>query len=256
MSTIESLPSDATHVALVSGGKDSAVAGHKSVTDGPCDLLVYLDTRTGTEENKRYLERFADSLGAQLWTLRTHIGYGQRVRDGGFPGPSRHSIMYRSLKERQIQKLATVCDGYGNASDLYLWTGVSRHESDRRMPVVSPVQEAERWTWVAPCHDWRKERFDEYLREHEIPENPLWDTLGRSGDCFCGCFGNPEELIDAEAAGCERLVSHIRELEETVDRDDEKGTWAWGGLSSVELRAERAEDRDMTLCSSCGVPEP
>jgi hypothetical protein len=61
-------------------------------------------------------------------------------------------------------------------------------------------------------------------------------------------------LLDAEAAGCDRLVERLRDLQASVDRDDEKGRWAWGGMSEVAQRAVRAEhDTDqMALCSTCG----
>jgi len=189
-----------------------------------------------------------------LFTIRTHEDYGDLVREHGFPGPAQHGTMYRSLKERQIGRLATLTDGRGNASDLYLWTGVRQRESQRRMAHVNAVQEADRWTWVAPIFDWTEERVKHYHEKMNLPKNHLWSTLGRSADCFCGAFGSPEELIDAEAAGCKRLVSGIQELEDSLDRDDKLGRWGWGGMSPAEQRAARAEqdDAQMLLCSDCG----
>lgn len=240
------------HIALCPGGLDSAVAAHASIRWGPSDLLVYLDTRTGAVENHRYVGRLADHLGTQLWTLRTNEDYEEKVREEGFPGPPRHGMMYRSLKERQLDRLATMCAGRGNKSDLHLWTGVRRRESVQRMGRVAPVQEAERWTWHAPICNWSIEEVKRYRRRFRIPKNPLWTTLGRSGDCFCGCFGSPEELIDAEAAGCERLVRKLRSLEASIEAEDEKGRWAWGGMSEVYRRAERVDEQQMTLCAACG----
>ena len=227
---------------------DSTVAAHIAVRWGPADLLAYLDTGTGLDANREYVEELADRLGVQLWTLRTHESYEERVRDHGFPGPSRHSIMYRSLKERQIQKLATV-----SGDDLHLWTGVRRLESRRRMGSVEPIQDGPRWTWHAPIHDWNSSDCREYIKTFDLPHNPLWSTLGRSGDCFCGCFGSPEELIDLEAAGCVDHADWLRSLEESVDTEDETGRWAWGALSRVEQRAERIDSDQLTLCSTCGV---
>jgi 3'-phosphoadenosine 5'-phosphosulfate sulfotransferase (PAPS reductase)/FAD synthetase len=122
------------------------------------------------------------------------------------------------------------------------------------MAHVEAVQEADRWTWVAPIFDWTEERVKHYHEKMNLPKNHLWSTLGRSADCFCGAFGSPEELIDAEAAGCKRLVSGIHELEDTLDRDDKLGRWGWGGMSPAEQRAARAEqdDAQMLLCSDCG----
>ena len=254
---LDDVPSgnDTVHVAMVSGGMDSTVAAAVAVEVAPkVDFLAYLDTGTGLDENKKYIEELADALGVQLWTLRTHEDYGKKVREHGFPGPSRHGMMYISLKERQIQKLGIIT---GN-KDLVLWTGVRSSESQRRMANVEGVQEARNWTWVAPIHDWTKEDCREFLDEQDLPRNELWNTLGRSGDCFCGCFGSPEEKLDLEAAGCADHADWIRNLEDDVETGDEKENWAWGAFSEHERRAARVEgdESQMTLCSSCGVSNP
>lgn len=247
----EPVPSQGQHVALVSGGMDSTVAADVAVRWGHCDLLVYLDTGTGVERNRRYVERLADWMGVQLWTIRTNVNYGERVREHGFPGPSRHSIMYRSLKERQIQKLAAVA-----GDDLHCWTGVRYQESERRMRNVQPESEAAggRWYWHAPIADWSKDECRAYIKRFEVPCNPLWDELGRSGDCYCGCFATPEEKIDTLAADCPGRVAYLDALEEQSTQGDETDVWAWGGLTAPEQRAVRAgqDDEQMLLCSTCG----
>lgn len=227
---------------------DSVVASHVSIRWGWCDVLVYLDTGVGAEPNKRFVERVADEFGVPLLLIRTPESYEERVREHGFPGESRHSIMYRSLKERQIGKLATLCDGRGNASELYLWTGVRRQESERRMDHVERIQEADRWTWIAPIYNWSDAEVRRYHARRSLPTNYLWRTLGRSADCFCGAFGAKEELIDAEACGCNEVVRDMRRLEDEID-----GTWSVSP-SETELRADRAEedDKQMMLCESCG----
>jgi len=247
------LPTKGNHIALCSGGLESTVASHVAVRWGPCDMIGYLDTGTGAEANRRYVERVADTFGAPLLTVRTPEDYGEKVRENGFPGPSQHGKMYTALKERQLGRLATLAEGRGNHSRLHFWTGVRRRESRNRMANVERVQEADRWTWVAPIHDWTRDEVVHYHQRMGLPTNYLWSTLGRSADCFCGAFGSPEELIDAEAAGCDRLVDSLRKLESEVDHADEKGRWGWGGMSAVEARAERVDDRQMVLCSDCGL---
>jgi 3'-phosphoadenosine 5'-phosphosulfate sulfotransferase (PAPS reductase)/FAD synthetase len=110
---------------------------------------------------------------------------------------------------------------------------------------------------VAPIHDWTKQDCREYLEENDLPRNPLWDTLGRSGDCFCGCFGSPEEKLDLRAAGCDYHADWLEDLERDVETGDEREVWAWGALSETETRALRAEkdDSQMLLCSSCAPKE-
>lgn len=236
-----------THVALFSGGMDSAVATHKVASDGTVDLVAYLDTGVGCEQNREYVERVADEYGWHLWTLRTPKNYRELVERYGFPGPSKHNWFYRYLKERQLGKLATVAD------DLHLWTGVRSKESANRMATVEPVQEAGRWTWHAPIHDWSKADCREYVDAHSVPENPLWALLGRSGDCWCGAYANRMELIDGEACGCNGVVGDIRGIEEELDRADGRDEWAWHDDDPSAWAME--DDAQMTLCSNCGGPD-
>lgn len=238
-----------THVALVSGGMDSTVAADVAVRWGDADRLVYLDTRTGMRRNRRYIERLADWMGVQLWTWRTHESYQEQVLEDGFPGSAIHGQEYARRKERQIQEAAA------RFEELHCWTGVRYQESDRRMVNVKPESEARggRWYWHAPIATWSKEQCREHIRRYEIPCNPLWDDLGRSGDCFCGCFGSPEEKIDALAAGGDGIVAKLEALEELADHGDQTDRWAWSGMSDTEQRAERVDDGQMLLCSTCGL---
>lgn len=241
-----------THVALTSGGMDSAVAAHVAVRWGPAEFLVYLDTTTGTEANRRYIERLADHLGVQLWTLRTHKPYADWVRDWEqFPGNGMHNVAYRRLKEAQIDKLYSVAE-----TPLHLWTGIRAFESDDRMSSAAPVEDdsrrAERY-WHNPIHDWSKRECRRYVERFQLPRNHLWRTLGRSGDCYCGCYGTPEEILDLRAVGCDRAAARLEELEDELERDDELGRWAWSQMSHVEQRAERVDDGQLRLCAHCGA---
>jgi 3'-phosphoadenosine 5'-phosphosulfate sulfotransferase (PAPS reductase)/FAD synthetase len=124
------------------------------------------------------------------------------------------------------------------------------------MEHVQHKSEEPRWIWHAPIHDWSKEQCRDYLERFGLPENDLWNTLGRSGDCFCGCFGSPEEKLDLRVAGCPDHTQWLESLERSVDIDDiqkERETWAWGALSKKEQVVERAQndEEQMTLCSKC-----
>jgi len=99
--------------------------------------------------------------------------------------------MYRKLKERQIGRLATLSGGRGNTSDLHLWTGVRRQESERRMANVTPEQDGPRWTWHAPIHDWSKQDCREYVDRFDLPQNDLWDDLGAPVTASAAVSGRP-----------------------------------------------------------------
>jgi len=190
-------------------------------------------------------------MGVQLWTMRTQESYIAQVLNHGFPGSTRrqHNMMYRKLKERPIQRLAARVD------ELHLWTGVRRQESKRRMETVEIEGSAagDRWFWHAPIAEWSKHDCRRYIRRYELPCNELWDTLGRSGDCYCGAYATPEEKIDTLAAGYEGRVAYLDALKKLADHGNERDRWAHGALSQPEKRAERLADDQMTLCSSCGL---
>jgi len=247
--------SDETHVALISGGQDSAVAAHVSMRFGPCDVLMYLDTGTGLKRNERYVERFADKFGWHLIKWRTPENYEELVKKYGFPGPSKHAWFYQYLKERQIGKLATIGD------EVHYWTGVHKAESDNRMANVEEMAEDQsgRWYWHAPCANWTATDFRRYFDRFNLPVNPLWHTLGRSGDCYCGAYGNRMELIDLDALGCERS-DWIRDIESDLDTetagfdDPERSKWGWHDDQPSAWAIE--DDAQMTLCSHCGTSYP
>lgn len=248
------------HVALCSGGMDSAVATHAVMNWGPGDLVVYLDTRTGLDDNRKYVEELCDAFDWYMATFRTPVSYEKRVREHGFPGPSRHNMYYRLLKERQLHKLATLVRAGQDGGTLHLWTGVRSDESRQRLERVEHEQDGNmgRWTWKAPIHEWTKQDCEQYIDHFDIPRNPLWDTLGRSGDCYCGCFGTREELIDLAAAGHEGHVERLMNIERAIDDYQEKGSWAWASIHPGEIELD---DLDMTretftLCSNCGVFGP
>jgi len=76
---------DETHVALCSGGMDSAVATHIAVRWGPADIVVHLDTGTGIDDNEAYVREFAREINAQPWTLGTHEDYEEIVAEPAAP---------------------------------------------------------------------------------------------------------------------------------------------------------------------------
>jgi len=157
---------------------------------GPADLLVYLDTGTGLDANREYVEEFADAVGAAVDAPDAGVLRGPR-RDRRLSGPAEHGRMYRKLKERQIGRLATLSGGRGNTSDLHLWTGVRRQESERRMANVTPEQDGPRWTWHAPIHDWSKQDCREYVDRFDLPQNDLWDDLGAPVTASAAVSGRP-----------------------------------------------------------------
>jgi 3'-phosphoadenosine 5'-phosphosulfate sulfotransferase (PAPS reductase)/FAD synthetase len=174
------------------------------------------------------------------------------VRENGFPGSSQHPYCYRNLKWKSISKAAARFD------ELHCWTGVRRQESDRRMANVEDESEGDggRWMWHAPIANWSKQECRDYIKRYEIPCNPLWDDLNRSGDCYCGCFADSvSEKVETIAAGGEGRVAWLEALEQQSNQGNEHDRWGHSSLSRNEIRAIREEqnDKQMTLCATCGI---
>lgn len=239
-----------THIALCSGGTDSVAATHASMVFGPAEQVVYLDTGTGLQDNVDYVRDLCQQFGWPIRVIETPESYEELVADHGYPGPSRHFIMYQRLKERQLCTLAAETDG-----DLHLWTGIRRAESDRRMRHVEAETERGdgRWYWRAPLCDWPNGRPMEYIEQFDLLKNPLWESIGRSGDCFCGCFGDRAELIDLAAAGFEEHANWLDSIETPDGCPREQQRWAGYNWEKHDWAAD--DELQTTLCSSCAVPD-
>lgn len=252
-----------TNFALFSGGNDSVVSTHVAQREYDIDYTVYLDTNTGIDENVEHVKDVCDQYGWDLaiisapGTLR-EFAKGNDTRQAlGFPGPGVHSWAYQYFKERQLGLIATQVDDKPK-----YYTGVRSHESSRRMKNVDgEVNEAERWTWVAPIHNWRDSAVDEYREDHDLPTNPVAEKIGRSGDCYCGAYANRNtELVELEAHypdHAEWIKSVEEDVQEKIGTDEDYCYWGFGGMSESEIRAKMAKDdmAQMDLCSHCDIPD-
>lgn len=111
-----------------------------------------------------------------------------------------------------------------------------------------------RWYWRAPLANWTDERVDEYREYFDLPVSPVSEEIGRSADCWCGCFGDRVELIDLAAAGFEDHADWLESLETPADAPREQQNWGGYNWDKDDWAAE--DDAQVTLCSSCGADYP
>lgn len=239
------------HVALCSGGEDSVAATHAAMVFGPAELVVYLDTGTGpgngaVAENGEWIRQWCERNGWPYRCMSTPENYAELVAENGYPGPSRHMIMYNRLKDRQLCQLAAEVSG-----DLYCWTGIRKHESERRMEHSYDDNERgnARWFWRSPLSDYTDDRVDDYRETFDLPVSDVTEAIGRSADCWCGCFGDRAELVDLAAAGFENHSEWLESLSTPDDADRQRSKWAGYNWDKHDFAAD--DDLQMTLCSSC-----
>jgi len=237
----------------MSGGKDSvaaALVANDAIQENyqKTPVAVYLDTTVGIPANRIYVEELCDRMGWQLWTLRTHEHYKDRVQENGCPGPADHGNTYNVLKGRQLSKLATI-----STNPVYV-TGINKHERPEREKSGKADYSQRRWH-VKPIFTWTDEQIKDYVQAKSPVQNQLWEK-NYFQDCACGAMATPEELIDAAGDGFEWFVQRIREYEESAEFQDKRSTWGWGGTSTKMQRALDHENdpNQMILCGEgCGT---
>jgi len=247
-----------THIALCSGGKDSVVATHAAMTFGPGEEVVFAHTRTDPPDAHSAIDATVDwirdwcnSNGWPFRVVKAPTAFDDIVAESGMPGPSRHYLMYRRLKDRAFDARQQEEDG-----DVHYWTGIRRWESDNRMEVAEPEGERGdgRWFWRSPLVDFTDARVQEYMDRFDLEPAPVVQELGRSADCFCGAFGDRAELSDLEGAGFEEHADWLRNLDTPEDCPIEQQRWAGYNWEKHDWAAD--DELQTTLCSSCGAAMP
>jgi 3'-phosphoadenosine 5'-phosphosulfate sulfotransferase (PAPS reductase)/FAD synthetase len=237
-------------VVLFSGGNDSTTVAHlfrRHVTHA-----AHANTGIGIEETRQFVRDTCETWGIPLLEKHTQPGFTYRdmVLRWGFPGPSRHSLMYRRLKERPLREAVRELVANPRQERVVFLSGRRASESARRSKYAgqSPVKRDGSVVWVSPITDWTKMDLNTYRVKHpDVPRNQVSDTLHMSGECLCGSFAHPGELGEL-AEWYPRVADEIKALERevaatgTVPR--ERCRWGWG--RNVEEPSEVGE-----MCSSC-----
>lgn len=194
-----------------SGGNDSLAVTHYAMSNGLAHGVVYCDTGSGLAENLSYVREVCAKHGWPLVVVPPRYCYEFPALRYGFPGPDYHSFWFDYCKGEGWKHLWHQVDG-----GLKLITGVWKGESDVRMQSVSGVAQQEtgnfRGWYVSPFWDAEDGEIDDYLDTHDLVENPCYDNIGRSGDCYCLAYAGREEatveLLSREVDESEGYPEH------------------------------------------------
>lgn len=253
---------DIESYALFSGGYDSVVATYQAMEHGDAEAVLHLDTTTGIPENEQYVIELCREFGWPLRIERAPItlyefatGEGKGDRSAyGFPGPGAHLWAYALLKERSLRRVAK----QANAKPRYL-TGVRKHESTRRkMNVSTEAEETNRWIWEAPIAEYRDFQIKDTLQDKGLPANPVVESIGRSGECWCLAYDSRDDaLIDLKAGGYDTHADRLLDIEgraqEEIGTQEDHCYIGHGKASSNTLKSLMADNdkQQMKLCQGC-----
>jgi 3'-phosphoadenosine 5'-phosphosulfate sulfotransferase (PAPS reductase)/FAD synthetase len=236
--------------ALFSGGNDSIVTTHLSMSTGLVDEVLHINTGIGIPETRQFVQETCKALGWPLREIHAEKGqYEKFVRKYGFPGPQAHKYSYVWLKERPLKKLIRETKTK-RMDKIFLITGVRNLESARRMGYVAPVRKDGASIWVAPAFQWSKLDLHAYKKKHNLPTSPVVEKFHMSGECLCGAYAHENEMQELEEHF--PIVSNrIHLLEKEMEGTGKP--CVWGHRGKWEDEADQEDDSSLfrPMCVGC-----
>jgi 3'-phosphoadenosine 5'-phosphosulfate sulfotransferase (PAPS reductase)/FAD synthetase len=202
-----------------SGGKDSLVATHlthKLLSNHGVPIeVLFVDTTVGLPDVKEYVKKVASSCGWKLKILTPEKDFLEIASRWGMPTPKRRWCC-RLLKLEPLLKYAVEL---GKQRILFT-TGLRRDESHRRSKMKGFFYRRYNGVeifYVDPIINWSDGDVEKYIKENNLPLNPLYKLIGFSGECFCGTFSRFEHLIEV-ARHFPEFIEKFKNLEEAWKR--------------------------------------
>jgi 3'-phosphoadenosine 5'-phosphosulfate sulfotransferase (PAPS reductase)/FAD synthetase len=245
---IMNLEEDKKGWALLSGGKDSTLAAVEMSIKNKLEGVVYIDTGIGLNETKEYVEEISSKFGWDLKVFRGYTSYDSYVLKHGFPTPSGHSQIMHILKLDAVRRFISWHKREIGVAPL-LFSGVRRSESSRRSQWARRFQFYQGAYWDCPIFHYDDDKVWKFHYEHKIPINSAYGTIGKSGDCLCGAFGNLTEKKIIEKY-YPYLSDHISHLEENT-KSEKYGIWGNTDKSICALKGKGQSEH--LLCSECSM---
>jgi 3'-phosphoadenosine 5'-phosphosulfate sulfotransferase (PAPS reductase)/FAD synthetase len=236
---------------MFSGGHDSLSAVHVASQHQLFRGAVHINTGIGVEQTREFVRETCRQNGwplREMMTERIQDRYESLVMRFGFPGPGGHGVMYRRLKERCIRKLVAANKKATGGRSL-LVAGMRLDESTRRMGNAEPHSREGFRCWCAPILRWKVDERNAVIDAMGWPKNPVVGKLCMSGECLCGAFAKPDEIVEVEFHFPE-TAKRIHELEAMAKKAGVHCMW---GTPPPKKSKERADQPSLfSLCWGCG----
>ena len=241
--------------ALISGGKDSIATAHVLANRNELEGCVFIDTGIAAPDVQPFVRELCDRQGWELEIARASNGplksltYDEIVLRYGFPGPAQHTMVMDYLKARAMRSFILT-----RHPDAAFASGVRRLESKRRSLNAKRTGTIRGAKVIAPIFDWPTDRVWAYLREKGMDVSPSYRTIHISGDCLCGAYAHPDEILLIRAFYPE-VGERIECLEQAVAKVKPKCvTWRylWGCMLGA-TGARQQTTLETMLCQNCGM---
>lgn len=272
-------------VAAYSGGNDSIVSTHFLISNY-CQYnpeVVYCDTLIGLDKTREHIKKVCEEYGWLLNSEKAMCGgkpkyswekingknkkvefkeeklplgkwidgetpYEEFIYNFGFPGPPQHARMFQRLKERPLyiylnRKRKELKSKKGK---IFIISGIRRDESSIRAGYKRCYQQVNNVIWINPFYYTSKYAFNVYREEYGLKRNPVSDLIGFSGECLCGAYAKPNELLLIEKVE-KGTFNNIKILEQKVKNSGHSRCF-WGNKTGKDI-----EDGEIftPMCVGC-----
>jgi len=199
---------------MFSGGKDSLVClDLASRVWGDNFKVIYIEITGNTHEKcTDYAYKIAEEYGVELIHLKHVENFFDVLKAQGYPsiiwGGSRWCL--NRFKDRPLSKFKK-CN-----SLTVTVSGIKRGDSPYRRLFISKrvvngiVRVPRKREWgvfqLVPICSWNKTDVWKYIRERNLPLNPLYDKIGFSGNCLI-CPGMKKSHFLALMSSCKDAFS-------------------------------------------------
>lgn len=164
-----------------SGGKDSLVALHLALNINPEVPVIFNNTTVNFPESIKYVKDLQQEWGFDLHVTRHKTPFLKAVKEKGWAS---HEDRWccRPYKDRPALRFLE-----DNGIDAEI-TGTTRTESIYRRslkPFRLPKKDHLQMIRVNPIYDWNYWEVWTYIRDNNLPYNPLYDKGYRRIGCWC-----------------------------------------------------------------------
>lgn len=187
-----------------------------------------------------------------------HNTYFEIVKQHGFPGSTKtaHNWMYRWLKDHTVNKIISTVRENKRNRPIVIVSGARRHESVRRMGTSRDITIQGNNIWLNICNEWTNSEVNAFATDFNLDRyrSPISKSIGVSGECFCGCFAQKNELKEIKIASPSTYdkIMHIQKwLTENT-----KMNWGWENSPPKSWKLEKYGQlplfsTEMLMCSTC-----